>query len=78
MCNLKPFSQIFRIIIGSTLIAAAWFGPQSELLQGESIKLWALGWIGLVPLISGIAAFCPIYAVFGLGHKHDSKKETNQ
>jgi hypothetical protein len=78
MCNLKPFSQIFRIILGSILIAAAWFGPQTSLLSSEFMKLWAIGWIGLVPLISGIAAFCPVYAVFGRGHNPETKKEANQ
>ena len=32
------------------------------------------GWLGIIPLVSGIAAFCPIYAVLGLGHKTDKKQ----
>lgn len=78
MCNLKPISQILRVVIGSLLIAAAWFGPQTSLLASEYMKFWALGWIGLIPLISGIAAFCPLYAVFGCGHKPEVKEEANQ
>lgn len=70
MCNLSIFSQLLRVIIGLILIALAWFGPQTSLLDVELIHLWKLGWIGLIPLISGIAAFCPIYAVLGLGHKN--------
>jgi hypothetical protein len=38
------------------------------------MHLWKLGWIGLIPLISGIAAFCPIYAILGFGHKHHDQK----
>jgi len=74
MCNLSTLSQLFRIIVGLTLIALAWFGPHTSILPYEWMKLWALGWLGIVPLISGIAAFCPIYAVFGFGHKPDKKQ----
>jgi hypothetical protein len=74
MCNLSTFGQILRIIIGLILIALAWFGPQTSILSGEWMDLWVLGWFGLIPLISGIAAFCPIYAVLGFGHPHKPKK----
>ena len=75
MCNLGILGQASRIVFGLVLIALAWFGPQSSLLTFEWMYLWRLGWLGLIPLISGIAAFCPVYAVFGFGHKpHDPKK----
>ena len=69
MCNLSIFSQLLRIILGIILLALAWFGPQTSLLSLEWMSLWRLGWLGLIPLISGIAAFCPIYAVLGFNHK---------
>ena len=69
MCNLSTVNQVLRVIIGLALVALAWLGPQTSLLPFEWITLWKLGWLGLVPLISGIAAFCPIYAVLGFGHK---------
>ena len=69
MCNLNTPSQLFRIIFGLVLISLAWFGPRTELLDTELINLWAFGWIGLIPMISGIAAFCPVYAVFGFSHQ---------
>jgi len=69
MCNLNTFSQLLRIIFGLILIALTWFGPQTSILSSEEMKLWMLGWFGLIPLISGIAAFCPIYAILGFGHK---------
>ena len=75
MCNLGIFNQVFRIVFGLVLISLAWFGPQTTILEFEWMYLWRLGWLGLIPLISGIAAFCPIYAVLGFGHKsHDHKK----
>ena len=69
MCNLSIFSQLLRIILGIILLALAWFGPQTSLLSFEWMSLWRLGWLGFIPLISGIAAFCPIYAVLGFDHK---------
>jgi len=69
MCNLNSSAQLLRIIIGLILIALAYFGPQTDLLKFELMNLWLIGWVGLVPLISGLAAFCPLYAVFGCGHQ---------
>jgi len=68
MCNLNVASQILRIVFGLALIALAWYGPQSTMLSHEWMWLWKFAWLGLIPLISGIAAFCPIYAVLGKGH----------
>ncbi|MCG6936936.1 MAG: DUF2892 domain-containing protein [Gammaproteobacteria bacterium] len=77
MCNLSTFSQIFRIILGLILIALAWFGPETSIIDYEWMELWNFGWLGFIPLISGLAAFCPVYAVLGCGHKHkhDHKHE---
>ena len=74
MCNLNIFAQLLRVILGIILIALAWYGPRTSILDHEMLYLWNLGWLGIIPLISGIAAFCPIYAVLGLGHKPENKK----
>jgi len=74
MCNLDTSSQLWRIFIGASMIALAWLGPQSRILDISMINLWALGWLGLIPLLSGIAAFCPIYAVLGFDLLPKQKK----
>lgn len=75
MCNVNGIGQFLRVLTGLILIALAWFGPQTSILSFEWMYLWKFGWLGLIPLISGIAAFCPIYAVLGFSHKpHDKKK----
>jgi len=75
MCNVSGIGQFLRVLFGLILIALAWLGPQTSLLSFEWMYLWKFGWLGLIPLISGIAAFCPIYAVLGFGHKtHEPKK----
>jgi hypothetical protein len=73
MCNLSIVGQLFRIIFGLVLIALAYFGPQTSMLSIEWMHLWTLGWAGLFPLISGLAAFCPIYAVLGRSYQHHQK-----
>ncbi len=73
MCNVNELGQFLRVILGVILIALAWFGPQTSLLSFEWINLWNLGWLGMFPLLSGIAAFCPIYAVFGFNQKNDNE-----
>ena len=47
--------RIIRIIVGLVLISLVFIGPQS---------LW--GWIGLVPLITGVIGWCPAYMPFGI------------
>lgn len=74
MCNLDIFSQSLRAVFGLILLALAWFGPQTSILKPDLMYLWNFGWLGIIPLLSGIAAFCPIYAVLGFGHKKDPKK----
>lgn len=53
--NVGTMDQMFRILLGLVLIAMVFFGPKS-----------AWGWVGLVPLITGLAKTCPIYSLFGI------------
>jgi len=69
MCNVNGLGQFLRTIFGLSLILLAWLGPQTSILDSEWINLWNFGWLGFFPLLSGIAAFCPIYAVLGFEQK---------
>lgn len=53
--NLGAIDRSLRICGGVLLIALA---------SVESIGPW--GYVGVVPLVTGIAGTCPLYAVFGL------------
>ncbi|MDR3585441.1 MAG: DUF2892 domain-containing protein [Desulfosporosinus sp.] len=55
--NEGSLDRIIRIIIG-LIILSLWF-----LLQGNA-KYLAL--IGLIPLITGIIGWCPLYTIFGV------------
>lgn len=44
-----------RIALGLVLIALVFVGPQT-----------AWGWIGIVPLVTGLVGYCPLYAILGI------------
>lgn len=53
--NVGGFDRIARILAGLALIALAATG---------SIGVW--GWIGIVPLATGLLRICPLYAIVGI------------
>ena len=53
--NVGGADRILRIVVGLALILLA--------LSGQ-IGVW--GWIGVVPLATGLFRMCPLYAVFGM------------
>jgi hypothetical protein len=53
--NVGNIDRTIRIVGGLALIAATLYG---------AIGAW--GWLGLVPLATGIFRFCPAYLPFGL------------
>lgn len=55
MKNEGTLDRSIRILIGLLLIALVFVGPTT-----------AWGWIGLVPLVTGLVGFCPLYQVLGL------------
>ena len=55
MMNEGTLDRTIRVILGLGLIALAFVGPQSP-----------FGWIGVVPLATGLAGFCPLYRLLGL------------
>ncbi|MDE2361780.1 MAG: DUF2892 domain-containing protein [Hyphomicrobiales bacterium] len=55
MTNEGTIDRVLRVIVGLALIALVFVGPQTN---------W--GWIGIVPLVTGLVGFCPAYRLFGL------------
>lgn len=53
--NVGTLDRALRVIAGLLLIALSLFGV---------IGLW--GWIGVVPLATGLFSFCPAYRLLGL------------
>lgn len=53
--NVGTTDRILRIAVGLALVGASLLG-----------YIGAWGWIGLVPLATGVFRFCPVYLPFGL------------
>lgn len=53
--NVGAIDKIIRVVVGIVLIALAAIG---------TIGLW--GWIGVVPLLTGLFNFCPLYNLLGI------------
>jgi hypothetical protein len=54
--NVGNFDRALRIVIGLALIAFATHGD---------IGAW--GFLGSVPLLTGVIAWCPLYRLLGIG-----------
>ncbi|MBO7080926.1 MAG: DUF2892 domain-containing protein [Neisseriaceae bacterium] len=53
--NVGGIDRILRILVGVALIA---------LTLTKVIGIW--GWIGVVPLATGLISFCPLYPLLGI------------
>jgi uncharacterized membrane protein YccC len=53
--NVGGADRALRIVVGLGLLALVFVGPQT-----------AWGWLGLVPLLTGLLRTCPLYAPFGI------------
>ncbi len=53
--NVGGIDRILRIVAGLALIG---------LTLAHMVPVW--GWIGVVPLLTGIFKFCPAYTIFGM------------
>lgn len=53
--NIGGFDRIFRIVIGAVLIGLA---------LANVIGWW--GWIGIVPIVTALVSWCPLYMPIGI------------
>lgn len=53
--NVGGLDRILRIVVGIVLIALAVTG---------TVGVW--GWIGVVPLLTGLIGWCPAYPLLGI------------
>ena len=55
MTNEGTLDRAVRIVLGLGLISLVFVGPQS---------IWGL--VGIVPLLTGLIRWCPLYAPLGI------------
>ena len=53
--NVGGIDRILRVVVGLVLIALAATG---------TVGVW--GWIGVVPLLTGVIRWCPVYPLLGM------------
>jgi hypothetical protein len=53
--NEGSIDRGIRVVVGLVLISLVFIGPQSP---------W--GWIGVIPLATGLIGWCPAYTLFGM------------
>jgi hypothetical protein len=53
--NEAIWDRMIRVVLGVGLLSLVFVGPQTP---------W--GMVGVVPLLTGLAGFCPLYRVLGL------------
>ncbi|NRA53578.1 MAG: DUF2892 domain-containing protein [Gammaproteobacteria bacterium] len=55
MKNEGMLDRVIRVILGTVLLSLTIVGPMT-----------AWGLIGIVPIVTGLFGFCPIYKIIGL------------
>ena len=53
--NEGGVDRAIRVVAGLALLSLVFVGPQT-----------AWGWVGLVPLATGLIGWCPAYSLFGI------------
>jgi len=53
--NEGTVDRVLRVIAGAALVSLVFVGPETP---------W--GWIGVVPLVTGLIGNCPVYSLLGL------------
>ena len=53
--NVGGIDRVLRIVVGIVLIALVFVGPRTP-----------LGWVGDIPLLTGLFSTCPLYSLIGI------------
>lgn len=53
--NEGTLDRVLRVVVGAGVLSLAFIGPQTP---------W--GYLGIVPLLTGLAGYCPAYALLGI------------
>jgi len=53
--NEGTIDRVLRVVVGAGVLSLVFVGPQT-----------AWGWIGIVPLLTGIVGYCPAYSLLGI------------
>ena len=63
--NEGTADRALRVVVGLILVSLVFIGPQTP---------W--GWIGIVPIATGLMGWCPAYTLFGINTCKTGKSGT--
>jgi hypothetical protein len=66
--NVSGAERLLRVLVGAAMLAGGWSGAVTGI---EGVALQVFGW---VPLITGLAAWCPFYAVLGFSSRRRRRR----
>ena len=52
--NEHPVERTLRVLVGLGLLSLVFFGPKT-----------AWGYVGLLPIVTGLSGMCPLYSILG-------------
>jgi Protein of unknown function (DUF2892) len=50
-----PVERVLRVLVGLVVLSLVFIGPKT-----------AWGWIGPLPILTGVTGICPLYTIFGI------------
>lgn len=60
--NIGSLDRMIRLVVGVVLLALVFVGPQTP---------W--GYLGLIPIVTALFGFCPLYAALGMNTDHSQR-----
>jgi len=66
MDNEGTIDRGIRVVLGLALLSLVFFGPHS---------LWGL--FGVIPLVTGLVGFCPLYKLLGIDTCHLPRRDAH-
>lgn len=66
LTNESPVDRVLRVVLGIVVLSLVVIGPKT---------MWGL--LGLVPLLTGLVGFCPLYRLLGIStcSQHGGRKQ---
>ena len=62
--NEHPVERALRVVAGLALLSLVFFGPKTP---------W--GYVGLLPIVTGLSGMCPLYSILGFSTCRASYKK---
>lgn len=62
--NEHQVERVLRVVLGLALVSLVFVGPQTP---------W--GWLGLIPIATGLSGHCPAYRILGVSTCPTSVRE---